>query len=223
MKLVVLNVAYPFAPIGPEALGDTEQVLTRLDAALVRSGHESFVMACEGSFTEGILLATPKPSARLDDTERRRIHEQYRFTLQTFLEKWPIDLIHLHGADFYEYLPAVGVPVLVTLYLPADRYPEGIFRLDRPQTFLQCVSARQRNGCPPCAYLLPNLEAGPLPELAEATHPARSLEEECGHFTPPAIEKYLSLYEQLVSQARALEGVAPAFREAQLNAAGVPA
>jgi spore coat polysaccharide biosynthesis predicted glycosyltransferase SpsG len=58
-------------------------------------------------------LATPRPSAQLDDAERRRIHEQYRFTLGTFLKKWPIDLIHMHGADFHEYLPPAGVPVLV--------------------------------------------------------------------------------------------------------------
>ena len=49
MKLVVLNVAYPFAAVGPYALGGAEQLLTRLDAALAQSGHESFVMAPEGS------------------------------------------------------------------------------------------------------------------------------------------------------------------------------
>jgi hypothetical protein len=219
MKFVVLNVAYPFAPVGPEALGGAEQVPTRLDSALVRAGHESFVMACEGSATEGILLATPKPSGRLEDAERRRIHEQYRFTLQSFLEKWPIDLIHMHGSDFYEYLPAGSVPVLVTLHSPVDRYPEWIFHLDRPQTFLQCVSTRQRSACPACSNLLPDFEYGPTDELADATHAARSLEEESYHCTAQAIEKYLSLYEQLIGQARALEPVTPPFRDAQLNAA----
>jgi len=159
MKLVVLNVAYPFAPVGPYALGDAEQLLARLDAALSQSGHESFVMACEGSVTEGILLATPPPSQILDEAERHRIHEQYRFTLQSFLEKWPIDLIHMHGADFYEYLPSSSVPVLATLHLPVDQYPETIFHLGRPQTFLQCVSAPQRDACPSCPYLLPEIGA----------------------------------------------------------------
>src|ERR1700748_3409489 len=101
MKLVVLNVAFPFAPVHPAAFGTAEQLLSGLDSALARSGHESFVMACENSVTEGILLATPKPSDLLDDAERHRIHEQYRFTLQSFVEKWPIDLIHMHGGDFY--------------------------------------------------------------------------------------------------------------------------
>src|SRR3569833_2256173 len=148
-------------------LGSSEQLLTRLDAALSHSGHESFVMACEGSVSEGILLATPKPSNPLDPMERHHIHEQYRFTLQMFVEKWPIDLIHMHGADFYEYLPSPGVPVLVTLHQPIDQYPEIIFHLDRPQTYLQCVSAAQRNACPPCPYLLPEVEVGEVSDSSE--------------------------------------------------------
>jgi len=196
MKLVVLNVAYPFAPVGPEVLGSSEQLLTRLDAALSHSGHESFVMACEGSVSEGILLATPKPSSSPDAMERHHIHEQYRFTLQMFIEKWPIDLIHMHGADFYEYLPSPGVPVLVTLHQPIDQYAETIFHLDRPQTFLQCVSAAQRNACPPCPYLLPEIaaDASDSSEL----HAARFL-------NAGAIDRYFGIYERLVGEARALE------------------
>ena len=199
MKLVVLNVAYPFAPVGPDALGGAEQLLTRLDAALSRSGHESFVMACEGSVTEGILLATPKPSNVLDASERRHIHEQYRFTLQTFLEKWPIDLIHMHGPDFYEYLPFPGVPVLVTLHQPIAEYPEIIFHLDRPQTFLQCADDSQRCACPPCPYLLPEVEHSVRTE-SPALHAARFLDA-CG------IDKYFGIYERLVGEARALGSI----------------
>ena len=209
MKLVVLNVAYPFAPVGPYALGGVEQLLTRLDAALAQSGHESFVMACEGSVTEGILLATPKPSRLLDEAEQHRIHEQYRFTLQTFLEKWPIDLIHMHGADFYEYLPFPGVPVLVTLHLPVDQYPEAIFHLDRPQTFLQCVSAQQREACPPCPYLLSEIGSEVADEPSDRIHAARFLD-------AGAIDKYFSIYERLVGEARALEEMAHEFNEAHL-------
>jgi hypothetical protein len=209
MKLVVLNVAYPFAPVGPHSLGSAEQLLTRLDAALSQSGHESFVMACEGSVTEGILLATPKPSLSLDDAERHRIHAQYRFTLQSFLEKWPIDLIHMHGADFYEYLPSPGVPVLVTLHLPVNQYPESIFHLDRPQTFLQCVSAQQRALCPPCPNLLPEIGPDFAGEPSDSIHAARFLEAR-------DIDRYFSIYERMVGEARALEGLAQEFSEPQL-------
>ena len=216
MKLVVLNVAYPFAPVGPYALGSAEQLLTRLDSALAQSGHESFVMACEGSVTEGILLATPKPSRFLDEAERHRIHEQYRFTLQSFLEKWPIDLIHMHGADFYEYLPSSGVPVLVTLHSPVEQYPEAIFHLNRPQTFLQCVSEQQRDACPPCPYLLHEIGADVVSEPSEITHAARFLD-------AGAIDKYFSIYEQLVSEARIFETSSPGFNESQFNLESVQA
>ncbi len=211
MKLVVLNVAYPFAPVGPDALGNAEQLLTRLDAALARSGHESFVMACEGSATEGILLATPKLRDLRDEAERHLIHEQYRFTLQSFLEKWPIDLIHMHGTDFYEYLPSPGVPVLATLHLPVDHYPEIIFHLDRPQTFLQCVSAQQRNACPPCPYLLPEIGTDVAEESAEMIHAARFLD-------AGGIDTYFSIYERLVSEARALEELVQSYAEPRLGA-----
>src|SRR5690348_1361792 len=171
MKFVVLHVADPFAPARPDVLRETEQVIAQLDAALVHSGNESIVMAPEGSVTEGILLATPVPSVRPDDLERERIHEQNRFTLQTFLKKWPIDLIHMHGADFYEYLPPLGIPVLVTLYSPLSEYPERIFHLDRPQTYLHCLRACQREGCPPGVHLLPDITDN-APNFPE---PARSL------------------------------------------------
>jgi glycosyl transferase family 4 len=209
MKLVVLNVAYPFSPVGPYALGRAEQLLTSLDAALAHSGHESFVMACEGSITEGILLATPKPSRVPGEAERHRIHEQYRFTLRSFLEKWPIDLIHMHGADFYEYLPDPGVPVLVTLHLPVDQYPETIFHLERPQTFLQCVTVQQRNACPPCPYLLPEIGSDVTREPTDVGHGARFLD-------AGAIDKYFSIYERLVGEARALEEISQGFSETRL-------
>ena len=47
MRLVVLNVASPFAPVGPDAVGGAAQVLTQLDAAIAAAGamHEGFVSA----------------------------------------------------------------------------------------------------------------------------------------------------------------------------------
>lgn len=35
MSLTVLSTAYPFAPVGPDAVGGAEQMLAQLDAALV--------------------------------------------------------------------------------------------------------------------------------------------------------------------------------------------
>src|SRR5690606_19105185 len=55
------------------------------------------------------------------------------------------------------YLPAPGVPVLVTLHLPPSWYPEQVFRLPRARTYLHCVSASQRGQCPKDATLLPDI------------------------------------------------------------------
>jgi hypothetical protein len=214
MKMVVLNVAYPFVPVGPDSLAGAEQLPARLDAALACSGHESFVMACEGSNTEGILLATPRPPHVFDERECQRILEQYRFTLQSFIEKWPIDLIHMHGADFYEYLPGPGVPVLVTLHQPVDQYPEIIFHLDRPQTFLQCTSAIQRAACPPCPHLLP--EDDVMAPSASNVHAARMLD-------AWTMDKYFRIYERLISHARALEEMLTRHTEPHLEMAGAHA
>jgi hypothetical protein len=41
MSLTVVSLAYPIVPIGPDTVGGTEQVVSMLDAALVRAGHRS--------------------------------------------------------------------------------------------------------------------------------------------------------------------------------------
>ena len=59
MSLTVLSVAYPLAPVGPDAVGGAEQVLGQLDRALVRAGHRSIVVAQEGSRVADTLVAVP--------------------------------------------------------------------------------------------------------------------------------------------------------------------
>jgi glycosyltransferase involved in cell wall biosynthesis len=59
-RLPVLSIAYPLAPVGPDAAGGAEQILRLLDRALARNGHTSAVIAMEGSHLEGRLLATPR-------------------------------------------------------------------------------------------------------------------------------------------------------------------
>ncbi len=67
-RLHILSVAYPFAPVGPDAVGGAEQVLSAIDRALVAAGHRSTVIACAGSDTAGTLLAHDPPLGR----DRRR-------------------------------------------------------------------------------------------------------------------------------------------------------
>jgi glycosyltransferase involved in cell wall biosynthesis len=156
VTLTVLNVAYPLAPVGPDAVGGAEQVLSRLDAALVRAGHRSLVVACEGSVAEGTLLAVPRHRGALTDEVRRAAQELHRAAIERALARWPVDLVHLHGVDFHAYLPPPGVPALATLHLPPGWYPPSVFQLERPRTWLHCVSSAQRRSCPPDARLLPD-------------------------------------------------------------------
>ncbi|MDB6109521.1 MAG: glycosyl transferase family 1 [Pedosphaera sp.] len=172
MRLTVLNVAYPLAPVGPNSVGGAEQVLTHLDAALVCAGHQSLVIAREGSRTAGTLLAVPKVEGVLSDETRRWAQHQQRMAIEKALGQWPVDLVHLHGIDFHEYLPPPGLPVLATLHLPPEWYPAEVFRLPRPGTFLNCVSPAQRRACPPCAGLLREIENG-IPTEALAGHHAK--------------------------------------------------
>jgi glycosyltransferase involved in cell wall biosynthesis len=160
MPLTVLNVAYPLAPVGPDAVGGAEQVLTQLDRVLVHTGHNSIVMAMEGSVTEGVLVPMQVPEGLIERGLGHQVQASYRQAIERVLERWPVDLIHFHGIDFYHYLPPPGVPVLVTLHLPPDWYPQEIFEPSRPDTYLHCVSESQRRSCRPGAKLLPIIQNG---------------------------------------------------------------
>ncbi|WP_437956041.1 glycosyltransferase family 4 protein [Sorangium sp. So ce119] len=162
MSLTVLHVSYPLAPVGSDAVGGAEQVLSMLDEALSRAGHLSIVVAPEGSTCAGTLVPTPAPppGAVLDEAAREQAWRHHRSAIARALDRYPIDLVHLHGVDFDRYLPEPGVPVLATLHLPPSFYSPAVFRLERPRTFLHCVSATQRRACPPGARLLPEVPNG---------------------------------------------------------------
>jgi glycosyltransferase involved in cell wall biosynthesis len=184
MRLTVLSVAYPFAPVGCDAVGGAEQILSALDRALVRAGHRSLVVAREGSATAGTLLATPRTSGAIGETERRRAHRGHRATIERALRQWPIDLIHMHGLDFHAYLPQPGPPVLVTLHLPLAWYAPEALPPQRPNTYLHCVSASQRALCPPQVALLPDIANGvPVSALA-ARHAKRNFLLTLGRICP---------------------------------------
>jgi hypothetical protein len=95
----------------------------------------------------------------IDATRRARAYEAVRAAMSGILAREAIDLVHLHGLDFFEYLPPAGVPVLVTLHLPLDLYPETTLRAPRPKTWLVPVSARQARAFPGLT-LLPPIENG---------------------------------------------------------------
>jgi len=163
MALTVLSVAYPFAPVGPDAVGGAEQVLSALDRALVRNGHRSIVIACEGSKAAGELVPLAAQVGTIDDSVRQRTWEAVRRLIAAVLERERVDLVHLHGIDFHAYLPE-RAPTLATLHLPLDWYPDWIFA-PRPNLWLHCVSEAQHRTAPKDAALLPPIPNGVPREL----------------------------------------------------------
>ena len=159
----ILNVAYPFAPVSDHTAGGAEHVLATLDRGLTAAGHQSFVVACEGSRVAGELLTTPLPTGLIDDAQRTATWSCYENAITKAIQRWCPDVVHLHGIDFPNYLPAPGVPVLATLHLPPSWYDPGVFHLTRPRTWLHCVSRSQQEACPPTPALLPYVANG-VPE-----------------------------------------------------------
>lgn len=159
VPLTLLSVAYPFAPVGPDAVGGAEQVLAALDRALTDAGHRSIVIARQGSSCRGTLLPLPAPED-LGERGQAEGHVHVRRAIAGALARFPVDLIHFHGVDFAAYLPPDGPPALATLHMPPELYPHQALFPTRPHTFLHCVSASQQRACPPGALLLPPVPNG---------------------------------------------------------------
>lgn len=158
--LTILHVAYALAAVSPDAAGGAEQILAELDRAAVEAGHHSIVVACEGSRVRGTLYATPAVAASITDAERESSWAAHRRAITDVLDRWPVDVVHMHGLCFHQYLPPPGAAVLATLHLPPGWYPEEVFALDRPRTYLHCVSESQRRACRPGVALLSTIANG---------------------------------------------------------------
>jgi glycosyltransferase involved in cell wall biosynthesis len=167
--LTILSVGYALAPIGPDAVGGAEQVLSALDRALVAAGHHSLVVAPEGSRVAGRLIATATLPARVTDRERAAIERRHREAIEQALCEHRIDLVHAHGLDFAEHLPKTGVPALITLHLPAEFYrPEALAA--RANAWFHCVSADQRRRFPPLRNMLDPIPNGVPIDRLRARH-----------------------------------------------------
>jgi hypothetical protein len=184
MRLTVLSIAYPLAPVGPEAVGGAEQVLSHIDRALVDAGHRSIVVAQEGSAVAGTLVAVPAETGAFDEAARERAHQRHRQAIAAALHRWPIDVVHLHGIDFHAYLPPPGVPALATLHLPPSWYPAEALRPVRPDTWLNCVSRAQHEACPPSPCLLLPIENGVPTRALRARHAKRGFAMTLGRICP---------------------------------------
>ena len=78
MPLTVLSVGYSLAPVGPDAVGGAEQVLSALDRALVEAGHHSIVVGNLGSQVAGTLVPTGPVPADITEDARAGHGERHR-------------------------------------------------------------------------------------------------------------------------------------------------
>lgn len=146
--MTILSVGFPLLLVGPDSGGGAEQILYLVEQGIVAAGHRSIVVAPRGSQICGELLETPAAPEEITDDVRARAQNAHAEEIRDALTRFPIDLIHFHGLDFYAYLPERDVPMLATLHLPAAWYPRRIF--EQYRVFLNCVSESQAASVP-CA------------------------------------------------------------------------
>jgi glycosyltransferase involved in cell wall biosynthesis len=141
-SLRLLLTAYPLLPVNTESCGGAEQVLTTLEGELAQRGHHTTLAACNGSCARGRLFPTGEPSRGLDLLSAREAEHNQRI-LELLQDHAPFDLIHDHGG-FWQQAAALEVPVLGTLHLPRQFYPDELFRNLPGNVFFNCVSSSQR-------------------------------------------------------------------------------
>jgi glycosyltransferase involved in cell wall biosynthesis len=161
VALTVLSIAFPFAPVGPQAVGGAEQVLTHLDRALTDAGHRSVVVACEGSRPSGQLIPVSLPDdVVLEEPVLSSIRRNCQESIDRALRAFSVDLIHMHGLDFYRYSLPREIPTLVTLHMPISWYDPGVLKTFGKRAQFCCVSNAQKSTCPPYLSETPVIENG---------------------------------------------------------------
>lgn len=158
MPLKILQAAYPFAPAGTEAVGGAEQVLSALECAAAHAGHASIVAGCAGSKSFGQFIETCRVPPEISPESRQAVWQDHRAAIENAIDIFSVDLVHMHGVDFYQYLPRRDVPILATLHLPLECYPADLFSRLPDNVWLNCVSASQYSRWASCENMLPPIE-----------------------------------------------------------------
>jgi glycosyltransferase involved in cell wall biosynthesis len=160
MKLSVLNVAFPFAPVRSDCAGGAEQILLLIDENLVKCGHQSTVVATNNSIISGNLIPLPKVKDIVIESEKIVVYNLVKKSLHFVIQSNKIDCIHFHGIDFYNYLPVTEIPCLITLHLPTQWYPLHFLKNTESNIFFNFVSEAQRNSAPSSLQGYPVIENG---------------------------------------------------------------
>jgi glycosyltransferase involved in cell wall biosynthesis len=148
MPLTVLSVSYSLAHVSRKTAGGAEQVLSTLDEALVRAGHRSLVLAPAGSRCHGLLIPAQLSRGILDDDAKHDARKIFKHQIDRILNEFSVDVIHMHGLDFYHYLPSRQLPIVVSLHLPLSWYAaDALCRLG-PNITLVAVSESQARTAP---------------------------------------------------------------------------
>ncbi len=139
----ILSVAFPLLPVSSGSAGGAEQILYLLERELVKRGHQSLVIAAQGSQVSGQLIASPAANGEITDQIREEAQQAHRQLIGQALDDFDVDLIHFHGLDFDAYAPCAETRArkLATLHLPINWYSEKIFRI--PGMRFNCVSRSQ--------------------------------------------------------------------------------
>lgn len=140
----ILSVAYPFAAVREDSAGGAEQVLRELESGVCVRGWRSTVVAACGSQVTGQFIAVPVAKGVLSNEGRWKTWHFVRSAIERTLSTQAVDLVHFHGFDFYEYLPAAECAVLVTLHLPIAWYDQRAFERRRRNVHFNFVSKSQR-------------------------------------------------------------------------------
>lgn len=199
MSLTILSVGFPMGRVGSDAVGGVEQVLWELDRGLTLRGHRSLVIAAPGSDVRGTLIPTVSIPGQIREEDWHKVHESTRKAIAYALERWPVDLVHMHGVDFAEYLPPGRVPVLATFHLPLSWYDRHAFYPKRSNTYLHCVSASQRSHAPNDVAFLPEIENGVRSDLLRNSYQKQGFVASLGRISP---EKGFHLALRAAKEAR---------------------
>lgn len=186
----ILSIAFALATVADGAVGGAEQVLAQIDNGLVSAGHESIVVAASDSQVRGTLFGTSKRPSRVTKEYYGFRYTEHQSKITEALASGPVDLVHMHGFDFYEFIPKGDVPVLATLHLPPTWYRNWIYQIDRPHFYLNCVSTSQRMQAPESALIvrtipngvhIPHFDPLPITERAGAVMLGRICPEKGTH------------------------------------------
>ena len=148
MPLTVLSVGYPLAKISQATAGGAEQILLTLDKGLVVAGDRSLVLAPQGSRCFGLLVPVYSPTNNFDQSTKQEAQRKFQDALDRVLQRYPVDLVHMHGVDFDRYLPHQDIPIVVTLHLPLAWYRQEALCRSGAKLSLVAVSHTQARTAP---------------------------------------------------------------------------